>query len=99
MRLASLLAAAAVLASFDATATTTQILNRRLQPTQTVGSALHQAGLPDEQVEAIIGALTGVFDFRKARAGDQLRIVLRDRVVDYFDYRQSALDEWSVRRD
>jgi murein DD-endopeptidase MepM/ murein hydrolase activator NlpD len=77
----------------------TRILNRRIERNQTVAQALRATGLPEEQIEAIVGALTGVFDFRRSRPLDQFRVVIRNGVVDFFDYRQGALDEWHVRRD
>lgn len=76
-----------------------QVLNRRIQPEQTLAQALHDAAVPDVQVAGIVAALEGVFDFRTSRPGDQLRLVFRDGEVDFFDYRQNARDEWQVRRD
>lgn len=77
----------------------TLVLNRRIQPQQTLSAALHGEGLADAQVEGVIGALSGVFDFRRVRPGDQFRIVLRNGELDFFDYRQNASDEWHVRRE
>ncbi|WP_224364030.1 M23 family metallopeptidase [Hyalangium versicolor] len=100
MRIAPLLCLAALLAAPLASASYTyQVKNRRIEPRQTLAGALHEAALPDEQVEAVISALEGVFDFRKSRPGDQFRLVMREGVLDFFDYRQSAVDEWQVRRD
>jgi murein DD-endopeptidase MepM/ murein hydrolase activator NlpD len=100
MRLPPLLCLAALLAAPLASASSTYtVKNRRIEPRQTLAGALHDAALPDEQVEAVISALEGVFDFRKSRPGDQFRLVLREGVLDFFDYRQSAVDEWQVRRD
>jgi murein DD-endopeptidase MepM/ murein hydrolase activator NlpD len=31
--------------------------------------------------------------------GDQFRLVMKDGALDFFDYRQSSVDEWQVRRD
>ncbi|MFZ5470757.1 MAG: M23 family metallopeptidase [Myxococcota bacterium] len=75
------------------------VLNRRIQSGQTVAKALYDAGLDDRTVEGIISALEGVFEFRRSRPGDQFRVVLRDRVLDFFDYRKNGLEEWQVRRD
>jgi len=100
MRITPLLCLAALLAAPLASASTTYMVkNRRIEPRQTLAQALHDAALPDAQVEAVISALEGVFDFRKSRPGDQFRLVLREGVLDYFDYRQNAVDEWQVRRD
>jgi murein DD-endopeptidase MepM/ murein hydrolase activator NlpD len=101
MRIAPLLCLAALLAAPFASASVSSytVKNRRIEPRQTLAQALHDAALPDAQVEAVISALEGVFDFRKSRPGDQFRLVMREGVLDNFDYRQSAVDEWQVRRD
>lgn len=75
------------------------VYNRRVEAGQTLSRTLSAAGLPDAQVERVVSALQGVFDFRRSRVGDQLRISMRDGEIDFIDYRQSAVDEWQVRRD
>jgi murein DD-endopeptidase MepM/ murein hydrolase activator NlpD len=102
MRLApALLCLGLLLASGVSHATPTRytVKNRRIGPNQPLAVALQGAGLPPEQVGSLVAALEGVFDFRKSRVGDQLRVVLRDGELDFFGYRQSAVDEWQVRRD
>ncbi|MBU8896036.1 M23 family peptidase [Corallococcus sp. H22C18031201] len=100
MKTSALLCLLALLvASSSEAAIRYDIKNRRIQPRQTLAGALHEAALPDAQVEAVIAALEGVFDFRKSRVGDQFRLVMRDGELDFFDYRQSTVDEWQVRRD
>jgi murein DD-endopeptidase MepM/ murein hydrolase activator NlpD len=100
MRIAPLLCLAAMLVAARSDATVRySIKNRRIEPRQTLAQALHDAQLPDAQVTAVISALEGVFDFRKSRVGDQFRLVIRDGELDFFDYRQSLVDEWQVRRD
>jgi murein DD-endopeptidase MepM/ murein hydrolase activator NlpD len=90
---------AALLVAAPALASPLHILNRRIERDQTLSHALHAAGMSDPQVEALISALDGVFDFRKVRPGDQMRLVLREGELDFLDYRQGPLDEWLVRRD
>jgi murein DD-endopeptidase MepM/ murein hydrolase activator NlpD len=100
MRTLRALCALAIAASSTAAlASPTRILNRRIERNQTLAHALRAAALPEAQVEALIGALQGVFDFRRVRPGDQFRIVLQSGELDFFEYRQGALDEWQVRRD
>ena len=100
MRLAAtVLCLGVLLAAPFANASAYTVKNRRIEPNQPMAVALQEAGLPPEQVGALISALEGVFDFRKSRVGDQFRLVLRDGVLDFFDYRQSTVDEWQVRRD
>ena len=51
-------------------------------------------------VNALHGALTAAeFNFKKARPGDQLRLVFRHGQLDVLDYRRSLLTEWQVRRE
>lgn len=77
-----------------------QIKNRRLEKNQTVAKALYDAGLDDATVNALHGALTAAeFNFKKARPGDQLRLVFVNGQLDVLDYRRSLLTEWQVRRD
>jgi murein DD-endopeptidase MepM/ murein hydrolase activator NlpD len=77
----------------------TRILNRRIERNEILARALRDAGIEGAQADSVLAALEGVFDVRKSREGDQLRLVFRDGELDYFDYRQSAVDEWQVRRD
>lgn len=94
-RLTFLLAALLALPSAGAT----RIVNRRIERNQILARALRDAGLDGTRADAVISALEGVFDVRKSREGDQLRLVFRDGELDQFDYRQSAVDEWQVRRE
>ncbi len=93
--------APALVAALLATASAPQvrILNRRVERNQVLATALRSAGLDGVQTDRVIGALQGVFDFRRSRVGDQLRLVLRDGELEHLDYRQSPVDEWQVRRD
>ena len=88
---------AALLAS--APAPQVRILNRRIERNQVLATALRSAGLDGAQTDRVVGALQGVFDFRKSRIGDQLRLVFTGGELDHLDYRQSPVDEWQVRRD
>ena len=78
----------------------TSIKNRRLERNETVAKAFFAAGLDEQTVEAVQGALSAAeFNFKKARPGDQLRFVFTNGQLDWLDYRRSLLTEWSVRRD
>ncbi len=78
----------------------TLIKNRRLDKNQTVAKALYDAGLDEPTVAALHGALSAAeFNFKKARPGDQLRLVFRHGQLDVLDYRRNLLTEWQVRRD
>src|SRR3954471_10219871 len=89
-----------LIASSSVLASPVRIVNRRVEKTDAnAAQALRSAGLSAEQVDAVVAALSGTFDWKKARPGDQFRAVLRDGVLLNFDYRQSAADEWQARRE
>ncbi len=76
------------------------VKNRRLERNQTVAKALYAAGLDEATVDGVQGALKAAsFDFKRARPGDQLRLVFAHGQLDVLDYRRSLLTEWQVRRD
>jgi hypothetical protein len=76
-----------------------QVRNRRIERNQTLSQALYAAELTGNEVATVLGALEGVFDFRKSRVGDQFRVVRREGALELFDYRRGPLDEWLVRRE
>jgi murein DD-endopeptidase MepM/ murein hydrolase activator NlpD len=98
MTLSRFLAATLFLLPLASEARTT-VQNRRIERNQTMARALYAAGLEGSHVEAVLSSLQTVFDCRKSRAGDQLRLVYRDSVLEAIDYRQGPLDEVQVRRD
>jgi len=84
----------------DSTREITKIINRRLEPKQTVLHLLHQVGLSNMRVNELQSALSAAgFDFKKARAGDQLRLVFKNEELEWLDYRRNSLTEWQVRRE
>lgn len=101
MRSALLLSLGVLLAAGAAHASSSRlsIKNRRIQPRQTLSQALSAAQLAPAEVMGVLAAMEGVFDFRKSRVGDQLRLVLREGALEWVDYRQGPLDEWQVRRE
>ncbi len=95
-----MLVASSLLALAVASADVTVVKNRRLERNQTVAKALSLAGVDGQTIDEVQGALKAAeFDFKKARPGDQLRLVLSDGQLDVLDYRRSLLTEWQVRRD
>jgi murein DD-endopeptidase MepM/ murein hydrolase activator NlpD len=72
----------------------------RLQRNQTVAAALFKLDLDGNEVKGVVGSLRGLFDFRHARPGDQVRVERRDgeTALQRLSYRQGAADEWIVER-
>ncbi|MCL2179010.1 MAG: M23 family metallopeptidase [Cystobacterineae bacterium] len=95
-----ILTLALCLGTQETTRDITKVINRRLEPKQTVLHLLHQVGLSNAHVNELEGALSAAgFDFRKARAGDQIRLVFKNEKLELLDYRRSPLIEWQIRRE
>jgi murein DD-endopeptidase MepM/ murein hydrolase activator NlpD len=95
-----MVAALALVALLTGVTDVTVVRNRRLERNETLAAALARAGLDAPAITAVHRALAAAdFDFKRARVGDQLRLVLRGGRLDALDYRRSALTEWQVRRD
>jgi len=72
----------------------------RLGRDQTVAQALFKLDVSAADVQAVVASLKGLFPFRRARPGDQLRVEKRDgeSALLRFSYRQGPADEWLVER-
>jgi hypothetical protein len=70
----------------------------RLGRDETVSQALARARLDAADVNGAIQALGGLFPFRKARPGDQLRVERRlgEPSLHRLTIRQGSVDEWRV---
>lgn len=76
-----------------------EVVNRRLEPGQTLSAALHAVDVEPASAQLLIDALDDVYDVRTARSGHQLRVVRVDGFVENLDLRIGPLDEYQVRRD
>ena len=66
---------------------------------QTILNALRAVGIDSHSAQPLVQAMTEVFDFRKAQAGDTFSAnVDDDGQVTYFSYTQSPLDIYEVIR-
>ncbi len=72
----------------------------RVARNQTLAQALLKMQVPMAEVNGIVGALTGLFQFNRSRPGDQLRVERREgeEAVHRFSLRQGPADEWTVER-
>jgi murein DD-endopeptidase MepM/ murein hydrolase activator NlpD len=72
----------------------------RLARDQTVAAAMAGLGLPPAEGKAVVDALTGLVDFRRARPGDQLTVERREgeAALHRLAFRQGFADEWIVER-
>ena len=65
-----------------------------LEPGQTLAALLYADDLPEAQVQAALGALAGVLDFRKTRSGDGVRIERRGGAASP-SWRSTTARPWS----
>lgn len=66
---------------------------------QTVLKALRAVGIDSHTAQPIVGAMSEIFDFRRAQAGDVFTATVDDDGrVTYFSYTQSPLDVYEVIR-
>lgn len=75
-----------------------EVRSGRVARNKTLAACLDDLGLSAEENRAIIAALKGVFDFRKVRVGDQVRLSRKDGRLETVEIRRSELDEWLVTR-
>lgn len=72
----------------------------RLGRNQTLAQALVKLDLPMPEVNAVVASLKGLFPFKRAHPGDQLRLERKEGEpgVHRLSYRQGVADEWIVER-
>lgn len=71
----------------------------RVAPKTTLGRTLNELGVSGEEIQTVVSALKGHFDFRKSRIGDQVRVSRKDGLLDSIEIRRSDVDEWLVARE
>ena len=95
-----LLCLAALLAAPLASASVTyQVKNRRIEPRQTLAQALHDAALPTPRWRPSSPRWRACSTSASRARAISSGWCCATGVLDFFDYRQSAVDEWQVRRD
>lgn len=71
----------------------------RVKDGETLALTLMRMGLSQPDTNEVVKALAGcMFDFRRSRPGDQVRLVFRDGRLDAMEYRASMTREWLVLR-
>ena len=70
----------------------------RIRSGEPLAAALTRLGLSGGQASEVIRALDGIFDFRRSRPGDQIRITFEDGIPAAVEYRASMTREWLVLR-
>lgn len=65
----------------------------------TIVSALSRLDVEIGKANEIVGALEGIFDFRRANIGDELRVVFEEGELQRFEYRRGPVEEYVVRNE
>jgi len=71
----------------------------RVAKNKTLAVTLNDMGVGVDELKSVTAALEGVFNFKKVRAGDQVRLSRQDGRIETIEIRRSELDEWTVRRE
>jgi murein DD-endopeptidase MepM/ murein hydrolase activator NlpD len=70
----------------------------RVAKNKTLGSTLLDTGLSGDELKASLAALKDVYNFKKSRVGDQIRISRKEGALQSLEIRSGAMDEWLVQR-
>ena len=71
----------------------------RLHRDETLATALSRLGADSDQSREVLAALAGVFDFKKAREGDDLSLTFDGPALLELNYRRPPLDAWRAARE
>lgn len=78
---------------------TYEVRTNRVERNETIVGALGRSGVDVVAANQIVAALQGIFDFRKSRPGDEVRLTLSGGEVERFEYRRGPVEEYVVRRE
>ncbi|MBI5544757.1 MAG: M23 family metallopeptidase [Deltaproteobacteria bacterium] len=70
----------------------------RIGKNKTLSSSLIDLGIAGDDLKQVLAALKDVYNFRKARVGDQIRVSRKEGQLRTVEIRSSAIDEWLVER-
>lgn len=70
----------------------------RVQKKKTLASTLFDAGVKGDELTEVLRALKEVYNFKKSRVGDQVRVTRQAGQLQSVEVRANTLDEWLVQR-
>lgn len=76
-----------------------EIRSGKVKRNETIVGALGRVDVPVLTTHAIVEALDGIFDFRKARPGDEFRVTYENEELVLFEFRRGPVEEYVVRRE
>lgn len=75
-----------------------EVRSGKIERNETIVGALGRIDVEVVKTHEIVAALDGIFDFRKARPGDEFRVTrLDDGTLTQFEYRRGPVEEYVVR--
>lgn len=77
---------------------TWEVRSDRIVANDTIVGALGRVGIDVATANDVVRALDGVFDFRRANLGDELRVTLEGESLQLFEYRRGPVEEYRVER-
>jgi murein DD-endopeptidase MepM/ murein hydrolase activator NlpD len=93
---ASLVTTPALLKAPEPTLT---VVEGKLERRQTLGDALHRAGLDGDVIHELVSEMSPVFNFRYAKVGDVYRATLTEAgELIGFEYQRSPVERYSLQR-
>jgi len=75
-----------------------EVRSDRIQPNDTIVGALGRVGVDVAAANEIVRSLDGIFDFRKAKVGDELRVTIEGDLLQLFEYRRGPVEEYRAQR-
>lgn len=75
-----------------------EVRSERIQPNDTIVVALGRVGVDVATSNELVRSLDGIFDFRKAKVGDELRVTIEGELLQLFEYRRGPVEEYRVER-
>lgn len=75
-----------------------EVRSDRIQRNDTIVAALGRVGVDVAVSNDLVKALDGIFDFRKANVGDELRVTVENDALQLFEYRRGPVEEYRVER-
>ncbi|WP_373044575.1 M23 family metallopeptidase [Vulgatibacter sp.] len=71
----------------------------QMKNNESISVALGRLGVELTKVHEIVAALDGIFDFRKARPGDEFRVTTENGALHLFEFRRGPVEEYLVHPD
>ncbi len=76
-----------------------EVRSDRIRPNDTIVGALSRVEVEVAKAHEIVAALDGIFDFRRANIGDEIRVTFADGDLELFEFRRGPVEEYLATRE